>query len=139
MRSHFTRTILAAAALAALPGLALAWRAQNRYEVQDLGQGVFEVVGRVGAGASDYWCGAGDYATIVLKAPSNQRVYIWRPIGPSVSRPGYKAVQFALTPPKGADTSVGLSLAVKRAGDNLSASMARQYCYDRFDDPFWPN
>ncbi|WP_028093757.1 hypothetical protein [Pseudodonghicola xiamenensis] len=132
-----TKTIFAAAALAALPALAWAWRAQNRHEVHDLGQGVFEVVSEVGAGAGDYWCGAGDYAIAALRTPANQRIYIWKPLGPSVSRPGRKAVQFALTPPQGADTSVGLSLAVKRAGDNLTAAMARNYCYDRVEDRVW--
>lgn len=116
--------------LVALPGAALAWRAANGHKVHDLGGGVFEVVGRIGSGAQQYWCGAGDYAIAVLGAAAAQRVYVWRPIGPSVAEPGRKAVQFALSPPPGADTSTGYSLTVRRAGDNLRAAAAQQYCYD---------
>ncbi|MGD9864273.1 MAG: hypothetical protein AB7S99_13775 [Pseudodonghicola sp.] len=127
-----------AAALAAMPGLALAWQALNGHEVRDLGGGVYEVIGRAGSGAQEYWCGAGDFAIAVLGAPAAQRVYIWRPLGASVSRPGHEAVQFSLTPPKGADTSTGISLTVRRAGDNLSAAMAQQYCFGgRFDEVPW--
>jgi len=125
----------AAALLVALPGAALAWRAANGHHVHDLGGGVFEVVGRVGSGAQEYWCGAGDYAIAVLGAAAAQRVYIWRPLGASATERGRKAVQFALSPPPGTDTSTGYSLTVRRAGDNLSAAMAQQYCYGgRFDD-----
>ena len=45
-----------------VPGIAASWTAVNRHEVFALGNGVFEVVGRPGSGAADYWCGAGDYA-----------------------------------------------------------------------------
>ena len=117
--------------LIALPGAALAWRAHNGHRVHDLGGGVFEVVGRVGSGAQQYWCGAGDYAIAVLGAAAVQRVYVWRPIGPSVVEQGRKAVQFALSPPPGADTSTdSYSLTVRRAGESLRAAAAQQYCYD---------
>lgn len=132
------RLLTLAAALAAMPGLALAWDARNGHEVHDLGHGVFEVVGRPGSGAQDYWCGAGDYAISALRVQATQRIFIWRAIGPSVSRPGHKAVQFALSAPEGADTSTGISLTVRRAGDNLSAAMAQQYCFgSRFDAYPW--
>ena len=78
----------AAALLVALPGAALAWRAANGHHVHDLGGGVFEVVGRVGSGAQEYWCGAGDYAIAVLGAAAAQRVYIWRPLGASATERG---------------------------------------------------
>ncbi|MDK3019466.1 hypothetical protein [Pseudodonghicola flavimaris] len=130
--------LLGVALLTALPGAALAWRAQNGHQVHDLGQGVFEVVGRAGSGAQDYWCGAGDYARSVLGVAAAQRIFLWAPVGPSASSAGKRAVQFALTAPKGADTTPGLSLSVKRVGDNLSASMAQQYCYGgKFDSFPW--
>jgi len=127
-----------AALLIVLPGAALAWRAVNGHEVQPLGGGVYEVVGRVGSGAADYWCGIGDFATVVLGVAVVQRIYVWRPVGPSVVRPGRKAVHFALSPPPGAETATGYSLTVRRAGENLSAAIARQYCHDsRFDEFPW--
>ena len=128
------------ALLIAIPGAAQSWRAMNGHEVQPLGDGVYEVVGRVGSGASDYWCGIGDYARVVLDLPGVQRIYVWRPVGPSVTRSGRKAVHFALTSPPGAKAKAknDYSLTVRRTGENLSAVMARQYCYDsRFDEFPW--
>ncbi len=130
-----TRTITLAATLAMiLPSAALAFRAFNRMEVLPVSNGVYEVVSEVGAGPTNYWCGAGDYAQRVLGAGSTDRVYIWQGIGPSVNRPGKKSVQFSLTPPPGADTSTGYSVNVDRPGDNMNVSMAQNYCYDRRAD-----
>ncbi|MGR3760165.1 hypothetical protein ACUXV3_08520 [Roseobacteraceae bacterium NS-SX3] len=121
-----------------LPAAAAAWTAWNRHEVFPVAKGVWEVVSEVGSGAQDYWCGIGDYAISQLRTRATQRIYIWRGVGPSITRPGRRAVQFSLVPPAGADTSVGISLGVKRAGDNLNAATARGYCYDFFDrDPFF--
>lgn len=124
------------AALLALPSLALSWRAWNQHEVFPVSKGVYEVLSRPGSGPADFWCGIGDFATSQLGVKATQRLYIWRGIGPSVTRPGYKAVQFALSAPKGADTSTPLTLSVKRVGDNLTAAAARQYCYGGRFDPF---
>jgi len=123
-------------ALAATSANADIWRAVNQHEVAALKGGGFEVISEVGAGAADYWCGAGDYVRRRLGARGTQRIYISRALGPSVARPGKSSVQFVLTPPPGADTSTRLSLSVKAVGDNLSAAMAQQYCYG--DDPFDP-
>lgn len=100
-------------------------------DVADLDMGVFEVVGRIGDGAADYWCGAGDYAQRYLRAGATERLYIWRALGPSVSSPGKKAVQFAFRAPTGSDTTPGLSLSVQAVGDNMTVSSAAQYCFDR--------
>ena len=130
-------TILAtAAALATLPAASHAWRAINYHEVNPVSNGVFEVIGRAGSGAQDYWCGAGDFAYRGLGTASVQRVYIVRGIGPSVTRPGRKSVQFSLTPPPGADTEPKITLSVRAVGDNLRAAAAQQYCYDRLPDRF---
>lgn len=120
----------AVVALFVLPDIALAWRAWNRHEVLPVSEGVFEVVSRVGSGPREFWCGAGDYVYRNLRAPGVQRVYIVRPIGMSVNRPGRKSVQFSLSPPQGVSTNPGYSLSVKAVGDNLSAASAQQYCYD---------
>lgn len=133
-RAHMAMLAL----LVAIPGAAQAWRAMNGHEVAPLGGGVYEVVGRVGSGAADYWCGIGDFARVVLDVPAAQRIYVWRPVGPSVVRSGRKAVHFALTPPPGTGAEGGYSLTVRRAGESLSAALARQYCYDsRFDEFPW--
>jgi len=122
-----------AAVLISIPGLAVAWRAWNRLEVYPVSKTVFEVIGEPGSGAADYWCGAGDFAISVLRSKVADRVYIWRAIGGSVNKPGYKAVQFSLKPPADTSPSPGYSLSVKATGDNLTAAAARQYCFGQMD------
>jgi hypothetical protein len=133
------RKVVLSAVLVLIPGLGMAYRAINWHEVYPVSNTVFEVVGRVGSGAADYWCGAADYVRSALGDTSLRRIYIWRGIGPSVAKPGFKAVQFALAPPENADTTPGLTLSVKAVGDNLTSIAAFQYCLsdDRFD-PFVP-
>lgn len=126
--------VLSVVALQAAPSATLAFQAFNRLQVEPIGDGVFEVVARVGSSATDFWCGAGDYASRVLNAGATQRIYLWRAIGSSVTRPGKKAVQFSLSPPPGADTSTGYSVTVKRVGDNMNVSLSQSYCYDRRAD-----
>ena len=129
-----------AASAALFPMTADAWRALNRHEVYPLSNGAFEVVSEVGSGAQDFWCGAGDFAYRGLGAASAQRVYISRAIGPSVAKPGYKAVQFSLVAPQGAGTDPALTLSVRDVGDNMRAAAAQQYCFDnaRPDRRFFP-
>jgi hypothetical protein len=121
----------------AMPTVAMAYWAINRHQVLPVSQGVWEVVGRPGSGAQDYWCAFGDFATQTMRLSAGQRLYMWRGIGPSVNRSGYKAIQFSLEPPPGADTSTPITLSMDRPGDNLSRAAARQYCYSgRFADPW---
>lgn len=131
--------LLVVAVLVLTPGWVAAWRAWNWHDVFPVSKTVFEVIGRPGSAAADYWCGAGDYVRHALRESATRRIYIWRAIGPSEIQPGRKAVQFALTAPENADTSPGYSLSVKAVGDNLTAAAAFQYCLgdDRFD-PFFP-
>ncbi|MEX0300911.1 MAG: hypothetical protein AB3N24_00675 [Leisingera sp.] len=122
---------LLAAALA-VPVPASAWRAINRNEVLPVSEGVWEVVARSRSGAQDYWCSIADFAIRQLRAPANQRIYVWRGEGPSVNRSGRKAVQFAFGLPPGVpDRSGSLSLNVREAGDSLRVTSAQSYCYDR--------
>lgn len=125
------------ASLALAPGTVAAWRAINWHDVFPVSKTVFEVIGRPGSGAADYWCGAGDFVRHAMQAGATRRIYIWRAIGPSVTQPGYKAVQFSLNAPENVSTSPGYSLSVKAVGDNLTSALAYQYCLgdDRFD-PF---
>lgn len=133
---HKVARIILISTLVTTPGWAAAWRAINLHEVLPVSDGVFEVVNRVGSGAADYWCAAGDYARQVIGTAATQRIYIWHAIGPSVTRPGKKAVQFSLSPPPGDPVSPGYSLSVKATGDSLTSAAARQYCFG--NDPFDP-
>ncbi len=131
----FRKRILLAVFLVLTPGWAVAWRAARGHDVYPVSKTVFEVVTYARSGAADYWCGAGDYVRHGLRAPATSRIYIWRAVGPSVTVPGRKAVQFSLSAPPDVSTSPGYSLSVKTAGDNLTAAAAFQYCLTdiRFD------
>jgi len=132
-----TASSVLALILALTPGWAVAYRAFNRHEVFPISDTVFEVVSEVGASAADYWCGAGDFVRHSMRAGATRRIYIHRGIGPSVSRPRKKAVQFTLIPPENADTSPALTLSVRAVGDNMTSAMAYQYCLgDDLFDPF---
>lgn len=133
------KNALLVAVLVAMPGWVGAWRAHNWHDVFAVSKTEFEVIGRPGSSAADYWCGAGDYVRHALRMPATTRVYIWKAIGPSVVQSGRKAVQFSLSPPENASASPGISLSVKAVGDNLTAAAAFQYCLggSRFD-PFIP-
>lgn len=130
----FKRIVLAAVLLA-IPTWAMSWYAWNRYEVFPISKTVFEVVQRPGAASApaEYWCGAGDYGQRVLKTKTNQKIYIWKAIGNSVTYPGRKAVQFSLTPPAESSPAPAYSLSVKAVGDSLTTATAQRYCYDRID------
>ncbi len=130
---------IAVSLLIAAPGLALAFQAWNKARVYALSGGVFEVVNYHGSVPRDYWCGAGDYAIRILRTSATQRVYLWKAVGPSVSEPGKKGVQFALQAPPDSDTKPGFGVQVKRIGDNMNAAMAQNYCYDNTADEIWFN
>lgn len=114
--------------VATLPGAGLAFTAVNRMEIVPMSGGVFEVIGRVGSGAADYWCGAGDFAISQLRAKPTQRAYMWSEIGPSQTRPGKKAIQFSLSVPPSGPADSSYSLSMKRIGDNMRVSQAQHYC-----------
>jgi hypothetical protein len=119
-----------ALAVAIAPGGAGAVPAFVKQDVVPLNENVFEVTGRVGATPGDYWCGAADFAQRYLDAGATDRIYIWRGLGPSQSKPGKTSVQFSFSPPAGAQVAPGYSLSVKTAGDSLTTSAAIQYCFD---------
>lgn len=134
---HKSPLLLAIALM--VPTVAAAFQALNRFEVYPVNKsGVFEVVNRHGSAPKDFWCGAGDYAIRVLRTSATQRIYLVQPVGPAVTVQGRKGVQYALSPPQGANTTPGYSVSVKNVGDNMPAHMAQNYCYDRIEDELWP-
>ncbi len=136
MRRLVLNATFAAIGLALLPVTAQAWWASNRHEVLPVSDGVWEVVGRVGSSAQDYWCGIGDFAITQLRTSATQRIYILEGIGPSVNREGRKSVKFTLTRPQ-EEAPSGYSLSIRKTGENLNAATARYYCFDRLDDPLF--
>ncbi len=125
------KTLTCAVALSLLPSLAMAWVADNRLTVNPLPDGSFEVIGAPGSAGSDYWCAAGDYALTVLGAQNNDRIFITRGRGEPQTSDRKSSVQFSLSLPSGEEAETGIFLSMKKVGDNLNASFARNYCYDR--------
>jgi hypothetical protein len=126
MKTSLLSGVLSIAVLA-LPNAALAFRSINGQDVNPMANGVFEVVGKPGAGPREYWCSAGHYARAMLRAAANQRIYITRGLGQSETTNRRSAVQFSLTKPPG-DYQSGYSLSIKNVGENLTAAAASNYC-----------
>jgi hypothetical protein len=122
------KRIFLGALLGGLPGVAVAWVADNRQTVNPVTDTVFEVVAKAGSGGMDFWCAAGDYARRALGAPPTQRVYVVRERGAAVTLNRRSAAHFSLLAPEGADTAPGIFLSVTRVGENLSAAAAQAYC-----------
>jgi len=136
MKTGVKTLVLAAISVSVLAQQALAWRASNWHDVYPLGNGVYEVVSEPGSGPVQFWCAIADYALRQDRVAANQRIYVHEPVGPSVNKPGYKAVRFSYVAPAGADTSKSWSISVDRPGKNLSAAAAVQYCRDEREDAY---
>lgn len=123
------RIIIATAIIAALPVMSFAFTAKNRLTVAPVNEAVFEVVGRPGSGAREYWCAAGEYARS-LGVRTNTRVYIESGRQQSVSQRGKTAVRFTIAPDAAGVTPISpqLVLNVDTPGDNLSVASAVEYC-----------
>lgn len=121
------RFALAAVSVAVLAASADARIIQN--SVLPLNNTTFEVIGDRSSAAKDYWCSAGDFAISQLRTSAAQRIYVVRTLAPSENVGGQKSVIFSLTPPEGVDTTPGFNVTVKTLGDNMNASMARNYCF----------
>lgn len=133
----FAGVTAALSALSALvPQFAGAWQADNRLTVNPVSDTVFEVIGLPGSPGSEFWCAAGEYALRVLGTSSTQRVYIVRGRAAPVTGTGPSAVQFSLNLPEGVPPQSGLTLSVKKVGDNLSVAFARTYCLDQKSTDF---
>lgn len=128
---RFAKAALAVAIALAPQWAGAAWREGSTYFVQPVSNGSFEIVGRITSSPNQFWCGAGNYALTKLRTAANQRIYVARTVVPNAAYQGQPSVLFSLTPPPGANTQTGVTLAVDRVGENLSAAQARAYCYDQ--------
>ncbi len=96
--------------------------------------GQFEVIKRAGDTSSHYWCAAGEYVDRALGMLPNRRIYIVKPNGPSVRRPGSKSIVFTVVPDEDilaaadARPESDYSLSISDVGENYLMAHARQYC-----------
>lgn len=117
-----------------LPAVA-AYRAINLLNVVPIDQNTFEVIEDRGAGASDIWCSAADYARAAGLNGVRKRMYVVTPRGPSRTTPNAKAVTFTTNPDDDIrNTAPSYSVTVNRMGENLPIDHAYEFCFeDRFD------
>ncbi|SDC89920.1 hypothetical protein [Ruegeria marina] len=127
-----TALLLATATLIGLsvPADALTTRIGAR--VLDVDGVVFEVVPRGRQRTGDFWCAASEYARRALGAGWNDRIYIARGRGPSVTTGRKTAVQFTMSPQAAGITPLENDLTSIRVGlkvgDNMSVNQANGYC-----------
>ncbi|WP_298932696.1 hypothetical protein [uncultured Ruegeria sp.] len=75
--------------------------APNGYRTEPINSTEFEVIPRARQDTDGYWCAAADFARRKLGAGWQQRIYVLRGYGPSVTTGRRTAVQFSLKPPAG--------------------------------------
>lgn len=113
-----------------MPNAAEAFSGKKGTRVNPVDDAVFEVVARTAGSASDYWCGAADYARRALNVSWTATLYISRGRGPSETTNRRTAVQYTLDPgraPGGTQNSI-LQFGDLIAGDKMSVQRAYQYC-----------
>lgn len=132
-------TAIGILSLALLPAAAHGYTAINRLTVNPV-PGGFEVTSQGGDGPRQIWCAAAEYARVVERNGNNDRLYILRGYGPSLTRPGYRAVIFTTRPsPDLANgprpgTGGDYSVSMRKRGFNLGNAHAESFCADVFEE-----
>ena len=83
------------------------FRTRNGVKVIPVNADVFEVNARPDGVQSDFWCGAGNYASRVLGAPDSAPVYVVGGAGRGTMSNSPDAAQFSLKPPGQAQGATG--------------------------------
>lgn len=120
-----------------LPAIAADFRAINRLNVVPISADTFEVIEDHGAGASDIWCAASEYARAAGLDGVRRRMYVVDPRGPSKTRANEIGVVFTVNPDDEMRNSpTSYSVTVKRRGENLSIGHANEFCRNLLEDAF---
>lgn len=114
----------------ALPSGAFANMSQAGFEVNPVNDVIYEVVSEGAHGGAAFWCAAGEYAEIHLKASPQAEIYIARGAGPSVTTKRKSAAHFTLDPAAAGITPAALSndVNVLNVGGHMKAELARNFC-----------
>lgn len=134
--------LVSAIAMGLIAGPAHAFTAINGLTVTPV-QGGFEVITRGADGPRQIWCAAGEYARQAQGAGGNDRLYIQRGYGASLSETGKRGVVFTLHPGDALangprpGTGGNYSVSMRHEGYNLRTAHAEQFCADVFED-VWP-
>jgi len=108
---HKAFTLVSALSLLSLAacqtGGSAAFTARNGVRVNPVNADVFEVIARPNGRKSDFWCGAGSYASGALGAPDTALVYTVGGAGQGVTMKSPDAAQFSLKPPEKVSGATG--------------------------------
>ena len=129
-----TRSAALVLALAcAVPASAERFAAPGDASVYPIDASQFEVVVPSFKGVAMFWCGASQYARLVLDAPWDAQISISRSLGNSEVTDGRSAVQFTLQPATlGIDTFRSATPGAFPVGDTYSVSQASLGCDQLF-------
>ncbi|RBW55004.1 hypothetical protein [Ruegeria sp. A3M17] len=103
---------------------------RDGYSVNKVNGAVYEAVAEEKFSGEAFWCVAGSFAQIDLKASPNAKVYVVRGFGPSETTDRRSAVQFTLDPKTaGITPSEGSAdLNELSVGEHLPVDVARSHC-----------
>ena len=105
--SKFVSALSLMAVVGCQTGGSAAFTARNGVRVNPVNADVFEVIARPNGRKSDFWCGAGSYASRQLGAPDNALVYTVGGAGRGVTMNSPDAAQFSLKPPEQVSGATG--------------------------------
>ncbi|REC55618.1 hypothetical protein DRV84_11405 [Rhodosalinus sediminis] len=122
--------MLAALALSLIAPAAQAFRAENGLEVTALPEpATFEVIQSRGAGPTQIWCAAADYARAELSGGASDRLVITAPRGPAETDAQRDATRFRLMSREARPETTARGFAIVReAGETYSVSTADAFC-----------
>ncbi|WP_377189614.1 hypothetical protein [Ruegeria meonggei] len=103
---------------------------RDGFSIHQLNDAVYEAVAEEQFSGEAFWCVAGSFAQIDLKASPNADIYVVRGFGPSETTNRRTAAQFTLdakaagvTPTGGSDDINELSI-----GEHMAVDVARSHC-----------
>lgn len=117
-------------ALMVLGSPAIAAAGRGGYQTEAISNTEFEVIPRARRDVDGYWCAAADFARRTLGAGWQQRIYVLRGYGPSVTTGRKTAVQFSLKMPANTAQSGSISVGFK-PGESMSVQGANGRCNRR--------
>ncbi len=118
------------AALFVLSSPVTASAARNGFQTEAINSTEFEVIPRARRDIDGYWCAAADFARRTLGAGWQQRIYVQRGYGPSVTTGRRTAVQFTLKMPANVGQQSSISVGFK-PGESMSVQGANGRCNRR--------
>jgi hypothetical protein len=136
MRRTAASLAIVAACLALPAGAgAQTYQAENFLTVVPLSPTEFEVIEANGEGPRGIWCAAASYAFARAGVSPDQRLYVERPRGPSVSGAGRIGVVFTTREDQLTTAPTqSISLSVREAGRSLPQHHAYRFCRDYLID-----